>query len=254
MESVNKKVIFITLILTIITSLLIYFYITKSTSKPQDVVEYTDVPVAAKTLPAKYQITDADIKLVKLDKRLVSSKAVTNKGDIVGKRVKESILADEQIIPERLLDENKATLSFTMPKGMRAISISVSEPVIVSNLIRPGDHVDIIASFETESMDNETTVTIFPRITKIILQNVQILAMGQDTTITDEKIKESPATVTLAVTPQDAEKLVYASEYATLKMILRHVEDDAPVKTDGVNRQDVATTKGTYTVPKKQGP
>ena len=251
MESVNKKVIFITIILTIVTSLLIYVYITKATTKTESAVEYADVLVAANTLPPKHIITEIDIKLVKMDKNKVNIKALTNRADIVGKRIKESILADEQIVSERLMDEKKSALSFSMPEGMRALSINISEQSFVSYLVRPGDYVDIIASFELESIEEANTITIFPRITKTVIQNLQVLALSQNTVVNEEKISDVPKTVTLAVTPQDAEKLVYASEYATLTLVLRHADDHEIIKTDGVNRKDVASSKGMYTVPKQ---
>jgi Flp pilus assembly protein CpaB len=250
MESVNKKIIFITLILTIFTSLLIYVYITRSSNKTTDVVEYVNTYVAAKTLPPKYKIIDSDIKLVKIKKEDMNVNALTNPNDIIGKRVKESIMEGEQIVGGRLMDEKKSTLSSSMPEGMRAVSLNVQEQMIVSNLIRPGDFVDIIASFEKEEIEEATQITIFPRVTKIILQNIEILSLGQDTVITDEKIKDTPKTITVAISPQDAEKLVYASEYATLRLVLRHTDDNEILKTDGVNREDVATGKGVYKVTK----
>ena len=251
MESVNKKVIFITLILTIVTSLLIYAYISKATTKAEVTVEYAEVLVAASTLSPKHIITEIDIKLIKIEKNRVNIKALTNKADIVGKRVRESILADEQIVPERLMDEKKSALSFSMPEGMRALSININEQSFVSYLIRPGDYIDIIASFELETIEEASTITIFPRITKTVIQNLQVLALSQNTVVTGEKVTEIPKTVTLAVTPQDAEKLVYASQYATLTMVLRHADDHEIIKSDGVNRKDVASTKGMYTMPKQ---
>lgn len=251
MESVNKKVVFITIILTIVTSLLIYVYINKATTRNESAVEYVDVLVAAKNLPPKHIIIETDIKEIKIDKKNFSSKALTQKSDIVGKRIKESILAEEQIVRERLMDEKKSSLSYSIPEGMRAISINVAEQSSVSYLIRPGDYVDIIASFDQETLENEDTITVFPRVTKTIIQNLQVLALSQNTLVTEEKVKDIPKTVTLAVTPQDAEKLAYASEYAILRMVLRQADDHEIIATDGVNRKDVATSKGMYSIPKK---
>jgi pilus assembly protein CpaB len=251
MEAVNRKVIFITIFLTIITSLLIYAYITKAATKTEVQIEYADVLVAANTLPPKHIIVETDIKLVKMTKDKVNARALKNKTEIIGKRIKESIMAEEQIIPDRIMDDKKSPLSFSIPDGMRALSINITEQSFVSYLIRPGDYIDIIASFELESIEEAATVTIYPRITKTIIQNLQVLALSQNTVVAGDKVSEIPKTVTLAVTPQDAEKLVYASEYATLTMILRHADDDKIITTDGVNRKDVASSKGMYTVPKQ---
>lgn len=61
MESVNKRVIIISLVLAIFTTSLVYLYIQKATAKTE-VTEYINVYVAATTLPAKHLITEADIK------------------------------------------------------------------------------------------------------------------------------------------------------------------------------------------------
>ena len=188
---------------------------------------------------------------MKVEKNKVNSKALTNKADIVGKRVKESILAEEQVVPERLMDEKKSVLSFSMPEGMRALSINISEQSFVSYLIRPGDYIDIIASFEQESIEDASTTSIFPRITKTVIQNLQVLALSQNTTVTEEKVSDIPKTVTLAVTPQDAEKLVYAFDYAKLTIVLRHADDHEIIKTDGIIRKDITSSKGIYTIPRQ---
>lgn len=249
MESVNKKVIFITLILTIFTSLLIYVYITKSTTKTAVAVEYVNTYVAVKDLPPKYKITDADVKLMKIKKDELNLKALTMKTDIVGKRVKESIIAGEQIVKERLIDDAKATLSSNMPEGMRAVSINVQEQTIVSNLLRPGDFVDVVASFEQEAVEKTDTKEVYPRITKIVLQNVEVLSLGQDTMIVDEKVKEMPKTITLAISPKDVEKFIYITEYAVIRLVLRHTGDNDTVGTNGAMREDVVPKRGVYSAP-----
>jgi pilus assembly protein CpaB len=248
MESVNKKVILAAVIMALITSVLIYMYIKKATTSI-DTVEYTKVYVAAKTLPARNKITDSDLKELKITKDFLNSKAVLNKSDIVGKRLKDRVIEGEQILGDRLISNSEDILSFDVPKGKRAVSINVNEQVEVADLIRPGDFVDVIGSFEKEEIDDKTNKVIYPRITKIILQNVQILALGQEQTVGDEKAKELPKTVTIAVSPEDSEKLVFASEYGVLRLALRGVDDKANVDTQGVIRGDLLPDKGVQIVP-----
>jgi len=247
MESVNKKVLLIALVLSLFTSILVYVYLSSASSKPAE-IDYVNVYVAARTMPAKYKITDSDIKTVKTVKELLNSKAVLIKSEIIGKRLKESIIAGEEILSDRLIDEGKTILSFSMPEGKRALSINVNDQIAVSGLIRPGDFVDIIVSFEKEEVDNGTTTAVYPRITKTLLQNVEILALGQDQVVGDEKLKDELKTVTIAVNQDDVEKFVFASEYGVLRFSLRHADDSAIKDTQGVTREDVVTGKGAYTI------
>ena len=249
MEPVNRKIMLIAVILAAFATFLVYVYIRNAAAKPE-VVEYIDVYVAAKTMPAKYKITDADLKQIKITRELLNSKALLNKADIVGKRTKDSIIEGEQILRDRLLDGNKLSLAFNIPQGKRAISIIVNEQTDISHMLRPGDFVDVIAGFDEEQKEESDSRTVFPRITATIIQNVQVLALGQDQAVTDEKVKEPPKTVTLAVTPQEAESLAYASEYAVLRLALRPAGDNESANTTGVTRDDLVPRKGIRVLPK----
>jgi pilus assembly protein CpaB len=249
MESVNKRVIVIAVVMALFTSFLIYIYVKKVTTKP-DVREYVKVYVAAKTLPAKYKIAEEDIKQINVDKEYLNSKAALNKADIEGKSLKDRIIEGEQILKDRLVEDKKMAMAYNIPEGKRAVSITVNEQMIVSGLVRPGDFVDIIASFDKEDYDDKNTKISYPKTTKIVMQNVQILALAQDQIIADEKLKELPKTMTVAVTPQDAEKLVFISDNATLRLALRPVGDDKNVDTQGTIRTDITMDKGVRIVPK----
>ncbi|MFZ5989752.1 MAG: Flp pilus assembly protein CpaB [Bacillota bacterium] len=238
MESVNRRVILISLILAVFTTGLVYLYIKKATTKPE-VIEYINVYVAAKTMPAKHLIAEADIKQSRVTKEYLSSQAVLNKADIIGKRLKDRVIEGEQILRDRLVEEEDLTLTYSLPKGKRAVAVNVNDQIGVAYLIKPGDMVDVIANF--------TGSTNEPDFTKTVIQNVQVLALGQDMGAEEKKQAEPPKTVTLAVSPEEAEKLSFVTEFATIRLALRNVEDDANVNTDGVIKKDMAGQKGLVT-------
>jgi len=246
MEKANTKIIIIALVLSLITAALIYFYITAAgkTEAPPPEIKYATVLVAAENIPARTQISMKHIKQVKIAEELLNTSALTEEDDIVGKYTKESIVEGEQFMPQRLADEDNMTLSYIIPEGMRAISMNISEQVSVTNLLRPGDYVDVVASFEKEDEEMDEVTKTYPRISKVILQNVQVLALGQDLTVPADKLSEAPSTVTLAIKKDDVEKFVYASEYATLRLALRPVDDKSASETTGVIRSDMTGQKG----------
>jgi pilus assembly protein CpaB len=238
MEKLNKKIIVISVILAIAATFLIYVYIKKATVKTED-IQYANVYVATKTLTYGHTMADADIKLMEIPESYVNDKAVEDKSKIIGKILEDRIIEGEQILQDRLVDNDKSTLSHSLPEGMRAVSINVNEQIDVANMLRPGDFVDVIASFESEEMPNAEVKTVLPRITKIIIQNVKILSLGQDRILSVDKIKDPPKTVTLSVAVQDVEKLVFASEYAILRLALRPSGDNNSVNTNGTIRGDM---------------
>ena len=81
-----------------------------------------------------------------------------------------------------------------------------------------------------------------PPVSKIVLQNVPVLATGQ--IISQEKKDEKPVvvpTVTMDVTPEDAEKLAIASTQGRLQLVLRRVGDKEVAKTTGATVRKVMT-------------
>lgn len=250
MESVNKRVVVISIILALFTTGLVFLYIKSATVKP-DLVEYIDIYKAAKTMPAKYEITEADIVKDRVTKEYLNPDAALVKADIIGKRLKDSIIAGEQILNSRLVQEDNFTLAYNIPEGMRAISVNVNEQIEVSNLIRPGDFIDIIACFAPETLEQGTNKSTIPAAAETVIQNIQVLALGQNLIIEEGKELEIPKTVTLAVTPKDAEKLTYVTEFATIRMALRRTGDEKIISGVGVIKDDLTSGKGAVVGPKQ---
>lgn len=253
METVNRKIILVALIMAFITTFLIYFYIKGGTTNTQVVKEDTmKVFVAAKTLPVKHKIVEGDFKIQDVPNKFVSKSAIKDEKDLVGKMTRDIILEGEQIVSDRLVGDDKTDLVYSVPEGKRALSINVNEQIAVSNLIRPGDYVDIIANFEKEEIEDRDDMIIYPRMTKTALENVLVLALGQEQNIEmneDEKVTQTAKTVTFALTPEEAERLVYISEFATLRLALRSVGDNSTKKTQGVTRTDVTSERNSKVVP-----
>ena len=117
-------------------------------------------------------------------------------------------------------------LSADVKKTMRAVSINCSGAASVSSMVRPNDHVDVIGTFDFDRADagrkNFVTCTI--------LQNVLVLATGARTAKTRAPAAGGPAaaysTVTLEVTPREAEMLAFAEQMkGRLVLSLRNRND-----------------------------
>jgi pilus assembly protein CpaB len=127
-------------------------------------------------------------------------------------------------------------LATKVPPGMRAVAVRVTAEVIVGGFILPGSRVDVLWTYRTTN-SHVGALTI--------LQNQLVLAV--DTTAA--RNPESPqtilgATVTLAVKPEDAQKLSLAAVNGELKLSLRHVSDDKQLQLPGTNPEDLARGSG----------
>ena len=150
-----------------------------------------------------------------------------------------TVLPEDIITPVRLMDEDTIpNLARAIPAGKRAVSIAVSKASSVGGFIQQGDFVDVIATFRPRN--GET-------ITKIVLQDIQVLAMGNTyefegaiATMTPAIAASKAELITLALTPEDLEKLMYLDAGTTFRLVLKNPTDkDNVVQTKGATEQIV---------------
>lgn len=241
MENVNKKTFIIAIIFALLSTGLIYNYLkTHSNSIPKNskiVVVYK----AKKTLNINQVIKKEDIVEEKIDINTRNPKALGNENEIVGKRVKDRIIEGEQILIDRLIDEKGLTLAHKIEVGKRAVSLNLTEQGLVSGLLNEGDVVDVIVSMEKEEIESNGTKKSFLRTSKMICQNAEVIGIGQEIINQSEKTtKDVTKTITLAVKTSDVENIVYASDYGTIRLVLKNSEDKEKFNSKGTLREDLA--------------
>ncbi len=124
---------------------------------------------------------------------------------------------------------SKAGLSAVLPAGSRAITVKVNEIIGVAGFALPGSYVDVMVNAPDEHNH---------RISKIVLQRIQVLAVAQDSSSADGKPHVANA-VTLAVTPEQAETIDLVRSIGQLSLILRNQSDQTEVATSGMRSGDV---------------
>jgi pilus assembly protein CpaB len=149
---------------------------------------------------------------------------------VVGRVALRDFLRGEPIVESKLVPLNKSTglLSLKVPPGMRAFSIKVNEVVGVGGFIVPESRMDVIVTTNPSRSSPE-------KISKIVLEDVRVLAVGQ---VIEQK-ENKPVTVntvTLALTPEDAEKLALAGNDGIIQLVMRNFSDNAVVMTGGYNK------------------
>lgn len=242
MEGLNKKIFALAIIMALVTCLLLYFYISRLGSVSE--VEYIEVYAASVEIPARTVVEDKMIIKVQVPKDTKIAAGISDKSKIVGNLTKERIIKDELILLDRLYNDEKTNMTFIIPIGKRAVTIGVNEVTEVGNFLIPGDYVDVIATFDEANVEISGSKIYYPKYTKIILQNVQVLGVGQNMQVLKEKDKNLPASVTLAVTPDEAERLVLADESGVLRLALKPAADNDTIMTNGVIKDDMVLPKG----------
>ncbi len=116
-------------------------------------------------------------------------------------------------------------LAGDIKSGLRALSINVSGAAAVSGMVRPNDRVDVIGTFTFPSGGTPGEMEL---VTLTIIQDVTVLATGSQTSknLLGAGRAGSYSTVTLEVTPREAEMLVFAEQIkGRLALALRNPDD-----------------------------
>lgn len=242
----------------VLSALLVLMYLNKvkqGESKGQ--VAMVPVLVARVDIRERTPITDAmvEIRQVPADARL--NAAVSEKNRAVGLIARVPMVAGEQILTNKIADQVRDVgFSAQVPEGKRGVAISVSEVIASGGHISPGDNVDVIGVFEVWTPKDDKGVPgaagkdqgdkpkVFTSVT--ILQNVQVLAVAanSDSTLQPDKKGVTPSnksgeakSVTLALTPEQAQKIFMSEEIGTLRLSLRPFGDNEQRKVTPATNQ-----------------
>jgi pilus assembly protein CpaB len=195
-----------------------------------------EIVVAAQDIPPGTVMNEDAIKkgLIKTTpwpKTSIPAGAFSSPQQIIGKVNRVKILANEPILDSRLAGEG-AGLTVRLEAGKRALAVRVDEIIGVSGFIVPDDRVDVILTTSPLGNNQET------KISKIVLQNKRVLSVAQSTEQKDGK-PQLARSITMEVTPEEAEKLSLASQEGQIALALRGLGDDSEAKTIGSNKRDL---------------
>lgn len=159
---------------------------------------------------------------------LVPDSSFQNVNEIIGRVMKTDVIAGEPILSTKLAPTGSGGgVPGLIPSGMRAFTVAVTVVSGVGGFILPGTRVDVLATVSPNGMKAGTT-------TKTILQNVEVLAVDQTYNKNNDTDPVVVKSVTLVVSPDEAEKLALASNEGKLQLVLRNGTDLEMRNTDGV--------------------
>ena len=190
--------------------------------------EAVKVAVAARDLPIGTILRSEDVRMVNWPSGDVPLGYAASTEEVVGRGVMVQIVANEPLLHAKLASkEGGGGLPITIPTGARAVSVRVDEVIGVAGFVVPGTHVDVVAILAAGGSSNRTS--------RVVLQNVTVLAAGQ-TVQRDEEGKPMTTTViTVLVTPEQAEVLTLSATEGRIQLALRNTLDVEPVATSGVS-------------------
>jgi pilus assembly protein CpaB len=182
-------------------------------------VKAAQVVVAARDISEGAVINYDTLAFKSVPLKFIQPGALNSKEAAVGKTAIAAIMAGQQVLSTNLSTPGRGlTLAGKTPTGKRAFTVSTDAVSAAGGMIRPGDHVDVLAIFTK------------PAIIVTLFQDILILAVGQEMIHTEEgrlrRVQETAAptrreTVTLALTPQEVQIITVAIEQGKIRLTLR---------------------------------
>ncbi len=192
-------------------------------------VPTSEVVVAQVDIPVATPIKPEWLSVVAWPASARPEGALSEATSIVGQVALVPITRGEAVLPSKLAAAGaRSGLATLLPGGMRAAAVRVDDVVGVAGFLHPGDRVDVIVTMQPR--ENA------PNTSKIVLQNVKVLAVGQHLELRGKEAeKANPVTVaTLQVTGDESERLALAASTGRILLTLRALGDEEIVETRGV--------------------
>jgi pilus assembly protein CpaB len=209
----------------IVATFAIHRYVSMKTKIP--VAATRQVFIAAADISPGTALSGLAVKAVTWPQAVIPPKSATTMREIEGRVVKVPIPQGNPVLLSMLAPEGTAAgLSGILDDGKRALTVKVDEVAGVAGFIHPGDHVDVLVDLALENQKEH--------FSKTILHNISVLTTGQ---VWEQKGESKPMvvnTVTLELTPEEAEVLNLASNQGKIRLALRNRNNKTLAQTPGV--------------------
>jgi pilus assembly protein CpaB len=180
----SKAALLLSIVLGIVAVVLLF---TWATGLRRDLLQESNmvgILVATRDIPPNTIIDEQLVQRIEIPQKYVQPRAAVDFSLIRGRVASAPIPAGAQILDTYLEEEGRMALAYDVPRGRRAITISVNAITGVGGNVRPGNFVDIFGTFafgrptgyqggQLMFADEKTEV-------RLLFQNVMVVAIERD--------------------------------------------------------------------------
>ena len=222
---------------------MVYLYVRGADARANDRFKTANALVAVAPIEAGESIDDAatngKLALQPVPQDYLLPNYQTSVEALSGSKATVAILPGEQIVSDKFSTEGATPTGLAIPKGMLAISVSLTDTGRVAGFVNPGTEVAIFL--------NGADPASGQNFSRLLLEKVEVIAVGsttttQTTTTTAEGVETTeqlPRTLmTLALTQEDAEKVMASQSTGELAFAVL-TEDSKVNPGPGVSAADL---------------
>ena len=200
-------------------------------SRPANVA-LLPVVVANRDIPEGSPIDRLALVLASWPSTTVPAGAYSSIDSVVGRVTRVNVFNGEPIVPGRLAPAGTGPgLELKIPPGQRAMAVRINDVAGISGLIQPNSRVDVLVTIADQASGKQ--------VAKLFMENMRVLSVGTEIQRDASGKANTATTVTLGVTPDEAERLAIAMNTGSIQLVLRGYGDPDSVRTHGASSGDV---------------
>ncbi|MEZ4725726.1 MAG: Flp pilus assembly protein CpaB [Caldilineaceae bacterium] len=210
------------------------------------------VVVAVVDIPFRRSVSETEVAVRELPIESIPEGAATTLDQVVGKMSTVDVFANQPMLVQQMVTPDVVTqqVALSVPQGKIVTAVPTESKLIANRLIRPGDKIDVLATFELEVMRDQGGGPMPESVG--LLQNLEVHAIILPVTAVDEgadavngrkeggvfrTTDKEGQSVLLAVDPQDALTIRHILDVGgALDLALRGPDDETVVGIEPVDQ------------------
>jgi len=206
--------------------------------------EMTSIVCAAADISATAEVTPTLLATQSVPKSLAPKTSFADPKEVAGRVAAMGIAKGMPIVESYLAPKGTPPgMVARIKEGYRAMAVKVDESSGVAGWLKPGCFVDVVALMASDASMKKMNIS------RLILENVEVLAVGQDIGAKGDAEASVTKSVTLAVLPEDVPKLHLAATKGTLRLAMRNSRDVSPSAAASTTDNDLLGTPAPQTSP-----
>jgi pilus assembly protein CpaB len=190
------------------------------------------VVVATRDIPEGAAIDRMALTVASWPTQTVPPGAYSTMDSVVGRVTRVNVFTGEAMVPGRLAPSGTGPgLELKIPPGQRAMAVRINDVAGISGLLQPNSRVDVLVTIKEANGDKQ--------VAKLFMENMRVLSVGTSIQRDAAGKPNTATTVTLGVTPEEAERLAIAMNQGAIQLVLRGYGDPDSVRTKGASSSDV---------------
>jgi pilus assembly protein CpaB len=201
-------------------------------AKAKNKVQMQPVVVALQDISEGKSIEPTSVTVAQWPAGTVPAGAFASIDSVVSRVTRIDVFKGEVIVPGRLAPNGTGPgLQVKITPGKRAIAVRIDDVAGISGMIQPNSRVDVMVTIKDDKSNQQ--------VSKLFMSNMRVLAVGTINQVSTDNRPISAPTVTLEVTPIEAERLAIAQGEGRIQLVLRGYGDPDSIKTNGAKSADV---------------